>query len=202
MTRTMAEQLAAGVVDRRESLIEDLMVTGDSTFVKTYLRADKINHNKLPDRPALIYPKDFDSVSTTPVDFSWHKTTDKDGDPLSYKLYVWPVNDNPDINNAVPVASTMGLPGNSTSYWMVGVIGLFIFITLFFLGLRKNPWLLLLLILAILVAAITAYYYGGENNFSKKMENLQHGKAYFWKVIVEDGNGGSSESETWRVFIH
>lgn len=203
MTRTMAEQLAAGVVDidRRESLIEDLMVTGDSTFVKTYLRADKINRNKLPDRPVLIYPKDFDSVSTTPVDFSWNKTTDKDGDPLSYKLYVWPVNDDPDINNAVPIPSTMGLPGNSTSYWMVGVIGLFIFIALFFLGLRKKPWLLLSLILAILVAAITAYYYGGENNFSKKMENLQHGKAYFWKVIVEDGNGGSSESETWRVFI-
>lgn len=203
MARAVAEQLAAGVVDvdRRASLIEDLVVTGDSTFVETYLRADKINRNKLPDPPVLVYPKDFDSVSTTPVDFSWKNTTDKDGDPLTYKLYVWPVNDLPNNNNAVPASFKTSLGGSSNAYWIVGLLGLLIFILLFFLGLRKRPWLLFLLILVILVAAIAAYYYGGKRNFSKEMSDLQHGKAYFWKVITEDGNGGTIESETRRVYI-
>ncbi len=203
MAREQAVQLAAVVVDvdRRENLIEDLVVTGDSTFVKTYLWADRINRNKLPDRPVLVYPNDFDSVSTTSVDFKWKKTTDPDGDKLTYKLYVWPVNDDPDINNAVPASSRSSLWSSGLTYWIVGMIGLLVFIILYFIGLRKWPWLLFLLILIILAAAVVAYYSGGKRNLSKKMSDMQHGKAYFWKVIAEDGNGGSTESETWRVYI-
>ena len=204
MARAVAERFAAGIVDvdRRADCIKDLMVTGDSAFVKTYLLADKINRNKLPEPPVLTYPKDFDTVNTAHVDFSWNNTTDKDGDTLSYKLYVWPVNDMPDINNAIPVSFKTSLWSGGIKYaFIVGLIGLLLFLLLFFIGLRKKRGLLVLLAIVILAAVIIAYFLGGRNNRFKEGTDLQPGKAYFWKVITEDGHGGSVESETRRIQI-
>jgi Divergent InlB B-repeat domain len=208
MDRVVAGRLAAGVIDadRRANLIEDLMATGDSVFAKTYLLADKINRNKLPDVPVLVYPNDFDTVTNIPVKFTWNNTTDKDGDPLTYKLYVWPVNERPDLNNAVLVSSA------KTGWWsgglkcalLVGLIGLLVFIILYFMGLKKKTGLLILLALAILAAAIAAYFFcgkAGASNFKEVSSGLQPGKAYFWKVITEDGQGGIVESETRRIQI-
>ena len=36
---------------------------------------------------------------------------------------------------------------------------------------------------------------------SKTVSELESGKAYFWKVIAEDGKGGTVESETRRFEI-
>lgn len=209
-TRQVAEQLAAGITapDHREDAIKDLMATGDSTFARTYLLADKINRNNAPDAPVLIYPADFDSVSTTPVDFKWNKSTDKDGDKLSYGLHVWPVNELPDLNKALPLSSSSssGLAGGSLFYWIVGLIAL-LFVLLYFTLMKQRRGLLVILVLILLAILIGAYFLKskgqqmGQQEVSKEMKDLQQGKAYFWKVIVEDGQGGVTESETRRVYI-
>ena len=54
-----------------------------------------------------------------------------------------------------------------------------------------------LLALLILVAILVVLYLGLQKNMSKSVQ-LDSGKAYFWKVVVEDGQGGTSESEMRR----
>ena len=39
---------------------------------------------------------------------------------------------------------------------------------------------------------------GEADTMSKTVSGLESGKAYFWKVIAEDGKAGKTESETWR----
>jgi hypothetical protein len=59
--------------------------------------------------------------------------------------------------------------------------------------------------LVILAAAIIGgYFFCGKTegpNFKEVSSGLQPGKAYFWKVITEDGKGGTVESETRRIQI-
>jgi hypothetical protein len=72
------------------------------------------------------------------------------------------------------------------------------------MGLKKKPGLLILLALAILAAVMMAYFMcgrSGGSNFKEVSSGLQPGKAYFWKVITEDGKGGAAESETRRIHI-
>ena len=38
-------------------------------------------------------------------------------------------------------------------------------------------------------------------SLTESVADLEPGKAYFWKVIVEDGNGGTVESETYRFEV-
>ena len=35
----------------------------------------------------------------------------------------------------------------------------------------------------------------------RKVDGLNSGKTYFWKVIADDDKGGSTESETWRFRV-
>ena len=38
-----------------------------------------------------------------------------------------------------------------------------------------------------------------KETITKTLSGLKPGEAYFWKVIVEDGKGGTVESETRRL---
>ena len=69
------------------------------------------------------------------------------------------------------------------------------------MGLKKKPGLLVLTALIILAVVIIAYFRCGRSTISKTVSNLEPGKAYFWKVIAEDGKGGTVESETRRIEI-
>ncbi|MBC7875372.1 MAG: hypothetical protein H7Y01_15335 [Ferruginibacter sp.] len=205
MTRVAAEQLAAEIVDpdKKSNAIMDLVVTGEAAFAKTYLLADKIARNNYPDPPDLGLPKDFDTLRVSDIRFEWNKTTDKDGDPLTYKLYVWPVNEMPDNNNAIPVSSENHWWRGSLKWALiVGLIGLLLFVFLSYTALKKKRRLLVWLAIIILAAVILAYFFGGRRtSFSRKIPDLKPGNAYFWKVITEDGQGGTVESETRRLNI-
>jgi hypothetical protein len=202
MTLETATALATGITDpdRKEDCIKDLMITGDSTFVKAYRLADKIIRNKLPDSPILLYPQDFDTVSAA-VDFGWKNATDADGDIPNYKLYVWPVDDTPDINNAMIISSSGGLS--------ITLLLLILFIVIILLAViwrvnlsGKIKWLATVVVLVVCVI-VTGYFWSRKkgDELSGNFEGLALGKAYFWKVIVEDGKGGVSESETRRISI-
>jgi hypothetical protein len=60
---------------------------------------------------------------------------------------------------------------------------------------------LLLFALAILAAIGFVLYNGLQTKMSSQVMGLESGKAYFWKVIVEDGQGGTNESEMRRFHV-
>ncbi|HEX6191108.1 MAG TPA: hypothetical protein VFZ42_02035 [Chitinophagaceae bacterium] len=205
LSQTQAEQACAGVTDgdRRINCIQDVMVTGDVAFAKAYLAADKINRNTLPNPPKLIYPKDLDRTVSMPVDFKWDNATDKDGDPVTYKLSVWPVNDGPNNNNAIDVSTKSGSRvGRNTAILITGVIGLLLLVIFYFSGKNKKPVHLILGLIIVLIAMFGAYLLCGRSTtLSYNFTNLQSGQAYYWKVIAEDNNGGVTESEMQRFEV-
>jgi len=146
----VAKRLAADIVDpdQRANCERDLLTTGEAGFAKTYLLADRIKRNRAPAPPVLAMPADFTTGLSGPVTFAWKPSTDQDGDSITYREYVWPVNETPDANKAVVVARAAS---NSEA-----------------------------------------------NTFSARVGDLKPGKAYFWKVIAEDGKGGTAESEIRR----
>ncbi|WP_315814813.1 hypothetical protein [Paraflavitalea speifideaquila] len=206
-----AEKICGEIKDgnRRSNCVLDVMATGETGFGKTYVEADKINNNAIPDAPVLTFPDDFKTGLTMPVKFEWTKSKDADGDPITYKLVVWPVNDGPNNNNATLVGGTPAWWKRQTGCTaLAGLAGLLLFFLLFFLGMRRKPGLLLLVLLLILLGVAATYYFCGRANkgsttatMMHEFANLESGKAYYWKVIADDGKGGSSESVIRRIEI-
>jgi Divergent InlB B-repeat domain/Cytochrome C oxidase, cbb3-type, subunit III len=212
LTLEEAEQSCSGIVDkdRKANCLQDVSVTGERGFARTYLRADQIDRNAIPTAPVLVFPENFKIALVKPVTFTWNQATDADGDPISYRLYVWPVNERPNNNNAVPVSVQIKSSGRGNFYvLLVGLLVCFLLAALIFFATKKKSALAALAAIAILAAVIFAYYLGRSGTVSKTnsqmlaktVSELESGKAYFWKVIAEDGKGGTVESETRRFEI-
>jgi hypothetical protein len=205
LTQAQAEQSCADVTDpeRRALCIMDLMATGEVGFAATYIAGDKIARNKYPKAPKLTFPADFQEGLTLPIKFTWDKATDEDEDPLTYRHYVWPVNEFPNSNDAVEVSTDEGWFGGGSKRcaWMIGLIALVLILILYFLLRKKRKGLFVLLAVLVVIAAIIAFLLcrkGDSPPLSLEVTDLKPSKAYFWKVIVEDGNGGVTESEMHR----
>lgn len=201
---TVAEEGCSGVTDpvRRANCIQDVMTTGERGFAELYLRADEINRNTIPEAPVLIAPSDFPTNKVSQrVTLSWNPSSDKDNDPLTYKLALWVAGQPPNNNTAETVSPgdrltirqdkdlvTIEWAGTEaelqTAATVEGSWG----------GLvnAKSPF-------SVKPAEKAQFFRlkgGGSENFSKTVSGLVPGLYYYWKVIVEDGKGGVAESET------
>ena len=89
-----------------------------------------------------------------------------------------------------------------------GMYGGLMMIGMVFAGSRKGrKGLLLLIVIVLLTTGITLASCGGgssstpspspTNEVSYKMTNLSPG-TYYWKVVADDSNGGTSPSATWN----
>lgn len=105
LTKVEAARLSAEITDPglRAHCIQDLTVTGEKGFVRTYLMMDQIRRNRPPTAPVLESPSDHEALQHN-VTFSWKPSTDADGDPVTYRYYVWPVNAAPNTNEALAIA--------------------------------------------------------------------------------------------------
>jgi len=209
-----AQQHCGAIVGKnaKANCIQDVMVTGEPGFAQTYLRAEEIERNALPTAPVLGFPEAFKTDLTAPVDFTWNATSDLNGDPLTYRHCSWEVKERFDFNKCVVAAA----PGQTT-WWrggwrggafhalLVFLLGCLLLVILLFLGIKKKPILLFLLVIAILAGVLLAFYLGRTKTSSgalaRSVSGLQSGKAYYWKVVAEDGKGGTVESETRRFEI-
>ena len=84
------------------------------------------------------------------------------------------------------------------------VLLLVLLLLLVILIVRKRRAALVLLALVVAIAAALVFYLGRPKpvtQLSREVAGLQPGKAYFWKVIAQDGKGGTVESETRRLAI-
>jgi hypothetical protein len=207
----VAQQHCAAIVraPAKANCIKDVMVTGDPIFAQGYLRAEQVERNARPIAPVLGLPEDRKTDLATAIDFTWNRTSDLNGDPLTYRHCVWEATQRFTFNKCAAFAG----PGLTTSWWRGGLwyallvllFGLLLLAILLWLGLKRKPILLYLVVVIILVGVSFAFYLGRRRSqtamLAKSVSGLQSGKAYYWKVIAEDGKGGTTESETRRFEV-
>lgn len=205
----VAQEACSGVVDpdHRAHCVADVMATGEIGYATTYLLADEITRNTVPTAPDLAFPDPFPTNALVgPVNFAWNQAVDQEGDPIRYKLYIWPAGQIPNNNMAEPVLGSDQLSiqlqqGLAVLEWLGDDA------QLEFAGDITGPWF------AVTNAASPHYvlpkdqkqFYRlrlGENQWiTKTVYDLEPGRAYHWKVIAEDGRGGTVESETRRFEV-
>lgn len=131
--------------------LKDVIATGDIGFAQTYRLIDQIENNSSPSVPELLFPRDNTVDLDREVNFSWKLSKDPDNDQLRYRHYVWPVESDPNTNEAHQLPPDAVVPAFETAF-------------------RKVP-------------------------------DLSSGVSYYWKVIVEDGKGRVTESETHKFRV-
>jgi hypothetical protein len=207
----VAKQHCDGVAGEpaKTNCILDVMATGEPGFAKGYLMAEQVERNARPEPPVLGFPEGFKVDLAAPVDFTWNQASDLNGDPLTYRHCTWEVNERFNFNKCVLVAGST----QTVSWWRGGLfyavlvllLGCLLLAILLWLGLKKKPILLYLLVIAVLAGVVLAFYLGrsktGSAALARSVSGLQSGKAYYWKVIAEDGKGGTVESEMRRFEI-
>lgn len=194
----VAEQHCSKVVSdaARHNCVQDVMVTGEPGFALSYLASERIEFNKPPSAPVLVTPEDQQTGLEKPVTFTWNSAFDQDNDSVSYRHCVWLKGESPDNNKCEVVSTGTTLTGAGFSCtWWVLLIGLLLLVILYFMGLKRKPLLLVLIAIVILIAVIIAFYLCGGKTITTNVSELESGKAYYWKVIAEDGEGNSTESK-------
>lgn len=197
----VARQHCAPIVapDQRKNCEQDVMVTGEVAFARTYLAEQTILTNALPAAPVLLFPgkNGIDLAST--VSFRWNKTRDANDDRVTYLQCIWPTGDVLTFNHCreLPRHLTI-LDGYNVNLLLLLLAILLALLILLFLRYRRARILAGMLLLLVLVAVILLFYYGRATTLTHEV-TLQPGRTYFWKVIAQDGKGGTVESETRRL---
>lgn len=202
----VAQQHCRAIVEdnAKTNCVLDVRLTGEPGFAQTYLRGEQIARNGVPTAPVLVFPEAFKTDVAIPVTFTWNKTSDREGDPLTYRHCVWEVNNRYSLN-ACDVVSIQTAWWRSGIFYavLVALLGCLLLAVLIFMGMKKRPWFLGFVAIVIVAAVILAFYVGrtGSKTLARTVSGLEPGKAYYWKVVAEDGKGGTVESETRRFEI-
>jgi sugar lactone lactonase YvrE len=163
--------------------------------------------NNPPSAPMLVFPANGQIGLGTTVSYRWKKSTDPDGDAVSYHLYTCTNQDftGTGCTQPVDVASS---GANQIYLAGFGMYGGLMMIGMVFAGSRKGrKGLLLLIVIVLLATGITLASCGGgssttpspspTNEVTHKMANLSPGTTYYWKVVAGDSKGGTTESQVW-----
>ena len=204
----VAQQLCGDIVDkdRQANCIQDVMITGETGFAATYLLADQIAQNAAPDKPVLTTPDEGKINVASSETFHWNPSIDADGDPVTYRLFVWPIDEFPEFSQA-EIITPDSVSGGFSFPLLILLLGCLLWAILFWLGLRRKPAWLAIAAMLILVCVYFAYYYdkGGPGSpgatMAKSVRNLESGKSYYWKVLAEDGKGGTVQSAIRRFDV-
>ncbi len=155
--------------------------------------------NNAPAAPALVSPANGQTGLSTAVEFKWKKVTDPDGDTVTYRLSYCT---DPSFTGCTPVDVASSNKVYFAGLGMYG--GLMIFGTVF-AGTRRGRMAMLLLIMIVLLCTgsfLAACGGGGggsgaSNDVTYSASGLAAGTTYYWKVVADDGKGGTAESAVW-----
>jgi len=158
--------------------------------------------NIAPTAPALVLPADGATGLPTSVTFEWNMSTDADGDPVTYDLYVCtdntfatcsPVNDTP---------ITASASGASDIAFAASGMGMMFFGVAFVAGIGRKKTVALLMAMALAAGVlIVACGDGGGGSSSPHGQvsftesGLTAATTYYWKVVANDGTD-STDSAT------
>jgi hypothetical protein len=203
----VAEEHCRQVVakDAKANCVQDVSATGEPSLARAYVAAERVQGNRVAPAPVLGVPENFKTDVVLPVSFTWRTTTDPDGDPLTYRHCVWEVRKLHTFQDCTLVPDPIGpWKGSVRCAGLVALIGFVLLVLVILLGGRKRPIPLLLAFLLVMAAVALAYYLCRTHIVPSTMKataGLESGKAYYWKVIAEDAQGGTVESETRRFDV-
>ncbi len=187
------------------------LVSGDTNgkadmFV-AYLSSSAANNP--PTKPNLTYPSNGSSGLPTTITLKWERSTDPDGNAVTYNLYI-----GTDSSFAGTSPITLAAISSTVDYASVaGYPAITIFFVMAFRGFlkrRKRIVYLLRTVTFVLVlffascgggggggSSSSSVSAGNGGEYSYTVSNLQFNTAYYWKVVADDGNGGQTESDTY-----
>ena len=202
---TARQQCAALVqADLRANCEADVMVTGEISFAKSYLLTEQILRNAPPAPPTLLFPEDDKIDLDSAINFTWKKTADKEGDGLTYMHCVWPADQLHTFNQCTDLPKQMGMFTGLSNLGRCGwllLLLIILLVVLIVLYVRRRRIVLLLIAIVVLVAIVLVFYFCRPRDMFRSVSALQPGQAYYWKVVVDDGKGGTVESETRRFAV-
>lgn len=159
--------------------------------------------NNPPSAPLLVYPANGQAGLGTTVDFRWKKTTDPDGDAVTYKFSACTNNSVSDCN---PIE--VAVPGMSPAILFgTGVAGsLMVFSAVGRARNRRNGFIFLLGVSLLLFSFFlpAACGSGATSSSVSQLDEITYtatgltpGSTYYWKVSVDDGKDGRTVSTVW-----
>ncbi len=201
----VAKQHCAALINpiTREHCEQDVRVTGEPGFAKTYLLTEKRELNAIPTAPSLVFPSHNQTLTDPSVTFTWDKSTDANGDPVTYRHCVWELGEKFNFNHCQLQPDDAANQGLSCALIAL-IIGCVILLILFVIFGKKKPGLFVLATLLVLIAVILAHRFCDKTTTQPQRlttSTLASGKVYYWKVIAEDANSGISESKTYRFEV-
>jgi hypothetical protein len=160
--------------------------------------------NIAPTAPTLVLPADGATGLPTSVTFEWNESTDTDGDPVTYNLFVC-ANDNtfatcPDPVNTAPI--TASASGGKGIAFAASGMGVMFFGVAFVAGIGRKKTVALLLAMALAAGVLMVACGdddGGSSSPHGQVSFTQLGltttTTYYWKVVANDGTD-STDSAT------
>jgi bacillopeptidase F len=150
--------------------------------------------NRPPEAPVLVYPNDGQAGLPTTVTFRWKRSSDPDGDTVTYELLVCP---SADFSGCSPVK--VAANGKGASATMFAALFLIGGVAVAGAGRRRR------LATCAVLLALFAFSCGGDDGASFAIPpdeagytatGLAANTTYYWKVSALDSNGGRAESAT------
>jgi hypothetical protein len=163
--------------------------------------------NNPPTSPTLITPV-YNAVAVSqPVAFKWDKSSDPDGDSITYRLFY--STDAAFVNSTdlLVASSNKTSANNAYALWSFGLLPVGIVLA----GRRGRRKIALMLMALALGVSLLLYACGSGGGDSTTVpppppvttvsytlsDTLETGTRYYWKVSADDGRGGISYSQPW-----
>ncbi|HBI24599.1 MAG TPA: hypothetical protein DDX84_10455, partial [Nitrospiraceae bacterium] len=164
--------------------------------------------NNPPAKPDLIEPANGVTGMPAILTLKWGISTDADGDPVTYRLYI---GTDPGFADVSPIILASAADDDSSAMAMrysIGIIGLFGIIAVGRLSSnRKRMGLFIIIFIMVTGFIFTSCGSSGGGNGNKNGSdnksyesytiNLQPNTTYYWKVVADDGEGGVTDSDTY-----
>jgi hypothetical protein len=177
------------------------------------------NFNNPPSEPELVSPKNKGKANGSDkgnkTGFKWKKSSDPDGDTITYELTVC---EDPDLTTgcitetnvasaAIPGIYYAGINSVSTGFLLFGIV-----FTMPFNRKKRNRGHLIIVTIAMagMLFLVSCGRNGGVgegvtssngsvqlDEVSQMVSGLNSGNTYYWQVVANDGKGGESYSPIW-----
>jgi hypothetical protein len=147
----------------------------------------------------LVFPENGQALVGTDVTVRWTKSQGA----ITYKVYY---STDPNFANASPIiVANLGTP--KALYAAAGLPGFLLIGAIFTVPLPGRKKFMLLMIALIMIGGGVVACGGGGNDaqtasiasgeVSQQISGLSAGTTYYWKVVADNGNGGTVESPVW-----
>jgi hypothetical protein len=189
--------------DRSAAFNESLITLELSGKGTTVLPPPPPPGNKPPSPFNLIYPENEEEGLPTTIIFEWEKSTDPDGDPVTYDLKVCEDRDLTTgciIKEGIPETKiTIGSIANAVYEAGIGIsygAWLMILFGIALIGGLIDRRRIGLLIVAIVISGMFLVSCGSSGGGAREeVAALQPGTTYYWKVVAKDNRGGETVSK-------